>query len=197
MIVMKNSKAKMFNKKASDPKSKADQILEALELRQGQNIADIGAGGGYFSQRFADAVGRKGKVYAVDTNPEFLEFIRNSAEEKGLNNVKTILATEDKLILSQKSLDFIFMRNVYHHLPNRVEYFKNLTGILKPDGKIVIIEYKRGGLFSFHRIFGHYVLQETIVNEMGEAGYRLKENFDFLPEQSFTIFAMKKVQRRE
>jgi len=195
MIVMKNSKAKMFNKKASDLKNKPDQILEALELRRGQNIADVGAGGGYFSLRFADAVGRKGKVYAVDTNPEFLEFIRDSADEKGLNNVRTILTTEDKLIMPPKSLDLIFMRNVYHHLPNRVEYLKNLTGILKPSGKMVIIEYKRSGL-SFHRIFGHYVPKEIIVEEMGKAGYKLKENFDFLPEQSFTIFFLKKVQRR-
>ena len=192
---MKNSKAKMFNKKASDPKNKPDQILETLALQPGQNIADIGAGGGYFSLRFANAVKRKGEVYAIDTNPEFLEFVRNSAEEKGLNNVKTILTTEDKLILPEKTLDLIFMRNVYHHLPNRDEYFKNLTGILKPRGKIVIMEYKRGGLFSFHRIFGHYVPQETIVEEMDGAGYQLKENFDFLPEQSFTIFSLKKVQR--
>jgi len=192
MKKMKNFKAKMFNKKASDPKSKPDQILETLALQPGQNIADIGAGGGYFSLRFADAVGREGQVYAVDTNPEFLEFIRNSAMEKGLNNVKTILATKDKLILPEKSLDFVFVRNVYHHLPNRVKYFRNLTGLLKPDGKVVIIEYKRGGLFSFHRIFGHYVHQEIIVGEMDEAGYRLKKDFDFLPNQSFTIFFLKK-----
>jgi len=192
MKKMKNFKAKMFNKKASDPKSKPDQILETLALQPGQNIADIGAGGGYFSLRFADAVGREGQVYAVDTNPEFLEFIRNSAMEKGLNNVKTILATKDKLILPEKSLDFVFVRNVYHHLPNRVKYFRNLTGLLKPDGKVVIIEYKRGGLFSFHRIFGHYVPQEIIVGEMDEAGYRLKKDFDFLPNQSFTIFFLKK-----
>jgi len=188
---MKNSKAKMFNKKASDPKSKPDQILEILALQPGQNIADIGAGGGYFSLRFADAVGRKGKVYAVDTNPEFLEFIRNSAEKKGLKNVKTVLAAEGKLTLPKKSLDFVFLRNVYHHLPNRVEYFRNLKGFLKPGGKVAIVEYKRGGLFSFHRIFGHYVHRETIVEEMEEAGYRLEKSYDFLPKQSFTIFSLK------
>jgi ubiquinone/menaquinone biosynthesis C-methylase UbiE len=196
MVIMKNFKAKTFNKKASDPKSKADQILETLALQPGQNIADIGAGGGYFSLLFAGAVGRKGKVYVVDTNPEFLEFIRNGAKEKGLNNVKTVLAAEGKLTLPGKSLDLIFLRNVYHHLPNRVEYFRNLTGLLKPDGRIAIVEYKRGGVFSFRRIFGHHVLQETIVKEIEKAGYRLKESFGFLPEQSFTIFSMKKVQRR-
>jgi ubiquinone/menaquinone biosynthesis C-methylase UbiE len=188
---MKNSKARMFNKKASDPKNKPDQILETLPLQPGQNIADIGAGGGYFSLRFADAVGRKGQVYAIDTDPRFLEFIRDRAKEKGLDNVKTVLAREDKLTLPEKGLDLVFVRNAYHHLPNRVEYFRNLRGLLKPEGKIAIIEYKRGGLLSFRRLFGHYVPRETIVKEMNEAGYRLKKEFDFLPKQSFTIFSLK------
>ena len=87
------NKARMFNRKASDPKNKPDQILESLSLQQGQTIADIGAGGGYFSLRFANEVGSKGRVYAVDTNAEFLEFINKRADEKGLTNVKTILAT--------------------------------------------------------------------------------------------------------
>lgn len=179
----------MFNRKASNPKNKPYEILQTLALKQGQNIADIGAGGGYFSLRFADAVGRKGRVYAVDTNAEFLEFIENGAEEKGLNNVKTILVTENDLPLPERSLDLVFMRNVYHHLTNRVEYVRKLKRVLKPEGKIAIIEYKRSGFFSFHRIFGHYVPKETIVEEMNEAGYRLKEDLDFLPEQSFTIFS--------
>jgi arsenite methyltransferase len=186
------NKAKMFNKKASDPKNKPDQILETIALQPGQTIADIGAGGGYFSLRFADAVGRNGMVYAIDTNPEFLEFITNTSTEKGLSNIKTVLAAEDKLILPKKSLDVIFLRNVYHHLQNRVEYFRNLKEFLKPGGKIVIIEYKRGGPFSFQRIFGHYVLKETIVKEMEESGYHLKNDYDFLQKQSFTVFSLKK-----
>ena len=185
------NKAKMFNKKASDPKSKPDQILETLALQPGQTIADIGAGGGYFSLRFADAVGKNGIIYAIDTNPEFLEFIMNTANEKGLSNIKTVLAAEDKLILPKKSLDIIFLRNVYHHLPNRVGYFGNLKEFLKSEGKIVIIEYKRGGPFSFQRIFGHYVLKEKIVKEMEDAGYQLKNDYAFLPKQSFTVFSLK------
>jgi len=192
MKKLDNFKAKMFNKKSSNPKNKPDQILETLALQPGQNIADIGTGGGYFSLRFADAVGKEGEVYAVDTNPGFLEFIRNSAMEKGLNNVKTVLSAEDKLTLPEKSLDFVFLRNVYHHLSNRVEYFRNLKESLKPEGKIIIIEYKRGGLFSFRRIFGHYVPREIIVEEMNEAGYQLKQSYDFLPKQSFAIFSPKK-----
>jgi len=107
--------AKIFNRKASKPKSKSDQIIEDIVLKPGQNIVDIGAGGGYFSQRFAKIVGEKGKVYAADTNPEFLEFIKNAAKEKGLNNIIPILFIKDSLDLPGKGLDFIFMRNGILH----------------------------------------------------------------------------------
>jgi ubiquinone/menaquinone biosynthesis C-methylase UbiE len=189
---MRNPKAEMFNKKASDPKNKPDQVLETLVLQSGQTVADIGAGGGYFSLRFADAVGRQGRVFAVDTDSGFLDFIKNNAKEKGLDNVETILATEDELPLPRGSLDLVFMRNVTHHLPNRVNYFRKLKGLLRPDGRIAIIEYRRGGGFSFHRMFGHFVPEEVIVAEMHKAGYQLKEDFGFLPEQSFTIFSLHK-----
>ncbi|MEA2053522.1 MAG: class I SAM-dependent methyltransferase [Candidatus Thermoplasmatota archaeon] len=115
---MKDFQAKMFNKKASNPKNKPDQIIEAIGLKAGQTIADIGAGGGYFSLKFAEIVGDGGKVYAVDTNPDFLKFIRNSAKEKGVNNVIPTLAKEDRLNLLERSLDFIFIRNVTHHILN-------------------------------------------------------------------------------
>ena len=186
---MKNSKAKMFNKKASNKKNKPDQIIEAIALKSGQNIADIGSGGGYFSLRFAEIVGEKGKVYAVDTNLDLLGFIKNGAKEKGLNNIVPILTTENRLDLPEQSLDFIFMRNVTHHIPNQVKYFKNLKNFLKPDGRIVIIEYKKGKFFTFRGIFGHDVPKEIITQEMEEAGYLLEKEFDFLPEQHFTIYS--------
>ena len=188
---MANFQAKMFNKRASDPKNKPDQIIEAIALRPGQSIADIGSGGGYFSLRFARIVGEEGRVYAVDTKPEFLEYIKNSAKEKGLNNVIPTLLLGDELNLSEKSLDLIFMRNVTHHIPNRVEYFKSLKRFLKPDGRIAIIEYKKGKIFTFRGLFGHYVPKETIVQEMKEAGYLLENDFNFLPEQHFAIYAVK------
>jgi ubiquinone/menaquinone biosynthesis C-methylase UbiE len=187
---MRNIRAEMFNRKASDPKNKPDEILEVLALQQGQKVADIGAGGGYFSLRFAEAVGRDGRVFAVDTNPKFLEFIKNSAREKGLDNVETVLTTEDNPHLPEKSIDLIFMRNVCHHLSNRVEYFKRLKGALKPRGRIALIEYRAGGRFSFHRRFGHYVPKEVIIEEMKDAGYRLEKDLDFLPEQSSTVFSL-------
>ena len=188
---MTNLQAEMLNKKASDPKNKPDQIIEAIALKHGQSIADIGSGGGYFSLRFAKMVGKEGRVYAVDIKPEFLEYVKNSAREEGLDNVIPMLVSGDKLDLPEKGLDLIFMRNVTHHIPNRVEYFKSLKRFLKPNGRIAIIEYKKGKIFTFRRLFGHYVPKETIIQEMEDAGYLLKREFDFLPEQHFTIYAVK------
>jgi len=189
---MRNYQAEMFNRKASDPGNKPDQIMGAMALKPGQRVADIGSGGGYFSLRFAEVVGEEGRVYAVDTNPDFLEFIKDSARKKGLNNVIPTLTAEGKIGLPGESLDFIFMRNVTHHLPNRVEYFRSLKDFLRPGGKVVIIEYKKGKFFSFRGVFGHYLPKEIIKREMEEAGYRLEGEFDFLPEQHFTIYSKRR-----
>lgn len=191
---MKNKnfeKALLLNKKAGDPKNKPEEIISALELKPGNVIADIGAGGGYFSIRFAEIVGKSGKVYAIDINPEFLQFIEEYAQEKNLNNIIPILAKDANLDLPENILDLIFMRNVTHHLSNRVNYFANLKKYLKPDGKVAIIEYKRGSLFSFHTLFGHYLPKEKIIKEMEKAGYLFFKEFNFLERQHFTLYIKK------
>ena len=180
----------MFNKKASNPKNKPDEIIKNLKILPGQHIADIGSGGGYFSFRFATLVGKEGKVYSIDTNKELLEFISNNAKQLEQSNIITILTTEENITLSEGKIDLIFMRNVYHHIRNRIDYVKKLKEILKSDGKLAIIEYKkRDRLFDFHRPSGHYVIPEVIIKEMETAGYQVEEQHFFLPEQSFTIFS--------
>lgn len=186
---MKNFEATMFNKKAADPRNRPDQIVEALVLQLSQNIVDIGVGCGYFSLRFADIVGGREQVYIGDTNQDFLEFIKYQANERGLYNVTTILATEGKVALPKQSVNLIFMRNVYHHLPNCIEYMRNFKDALELEGRITVIEYNRSSIFSFRRIFGHYVSQEQIIKEMKEAEYHVDQVFHFLPDQSFTFFS--------
>ena len=182
----------MFNRAASNPKNKPDEVLYVLSLQQGQVVADIGAGGGYFSLRFAEIVGKNGRVFAVDTSQNFLEYIKNEAKKKGLENIETILVTGEKLSLPEQSLDLIFIRNVYHHLRNRVEYFRKIRHFLKPNGKVAIIE--RNKSLTLHGIFGHYVPKETIIKEMEEAGYLVDREFDFLPNHSFIIFCPKQIK---
>ncbi|MFH1471154.1 MAG: class I SAM-dependent methyltransferase [Candidatus Micrarchaeota archaeon] len=186
---MGNVKAEMFNRKASDPKNKPGQVLESLGLQAGDVVLDIGAGGGYFSLRFAKIVGANGEVYAADVNREFLQLIKENAEQSELANVQTMLVGHDGVSLPEKSIDLVFMRNVYHHLPKRVEYLKKLLSILKPGGRIAVIEYFPGGFSIFRRLFGHHTPKATITKELREAGYKLTRDFDFLPEQSFQVFS--------
>jgi arsenite methyltransferase len=180
----------MFNKKAADPKNKPDEILKILELQSGQTVADIGSGGGYFSIRFAETVGNSGRVLALDTNPKFLEIVINNAKRKGLTNIEAVLTAENKLRLPEKSIDLFFMRNVCHHLPNRVDYFKHLQNALKPNGRIAVVEYKETKGLSFHKLFRHFVAKEEIIQEMKQAGFKLDKDLDFLQEQSFTIYRL-------
>lgn len=101
-----------------------------------------------------------------------------------MENVETVLVAEERLDLPKKSLDLIFIRNVCHHL--HVEYFRRLRYFLKPDGGVAIIERSKPS--TLHSIFWHYVPRETIIGEMEEAGFTVKEEFSFLPNQFFIIF---------
>lgn len=192
---MRNITAEAFNRKASSSKSKPDEIIKALGLEKGQSIADIGAGGGYFSIRFAEIVGADGKVYAIDVNKNFLDFIKNSAIEKGIENLETMLSKDGKIDLPKKNIDLIFFRNVTHHIKNRTDYFSRLKHFLSPKGMIAIIEYKKKNSFTFHGIFKHSVAKEVLTYEMEKAGYFFDREFDLLPEQYFMIYRCKGEKR--
>jgi ubiquinone/menaquinone biosynthesis C-methylase UbiE len=180
----------MYHRKAANPASKPGQILDILELQHGQMVADIGSGGGYFALRFAQAVGNGGYVYAVDTNPDFLNYMRQEARARGLDNITSLLVTDGPPGLPAYCLDLVFMRNVHHRLPNRIEYFKKLREALKPDGQVAIIEHDGKGLLNLFRLFGRFTSQESIVEEMTAAGFQAIKHPDILAKQSFTIFGL-------
>ena len=156
----------MFNRQASSKENRPDRIIEALSLQPGQNVADIGVGGGYYSLRFARTVGSDGIVYGVDTNRKFLEHLSASAAKKGLANVKTIEASSMITSIPAGSLDTVFMRNVFHHLKDRARYFEDLSKLLKTGGRVAIIDYAgdvRHGNKLFRRPKGHHVSKERIL----------------------------------
>lgn len=185
---MKKNKAEHFNDSASDVKSQSQKIINSLNIQKGQNIVDFGSGGGYYSNKFANLVGSQGKVYAVDVNKDLLNYIKRKSK---FNNIHTILYDGSNLNFDPKSIDIIFMRNVTHHLKKRANIFEKLSQFLKKNGKIVIIDYKKGKLLSFHGLFGHYVRKEPIIKEMDVAGLKLAEEYDFLGHQHFLIFKLK------
>jgi ubiquinone/menaquinone biosynthesis C-methylase UbiE len=179
---------KMLNKEASSYKNRPREIINTLQILEGYAIADIGSGGGYFTLEFARIVGTTGRVYAVDNKPENMEFINRQSEQQNLDNVTFALSIGNDINLPEAGIDLIFLRNAFHHLPEPAEYFNNLKRFLKPSGKVVVIEHKPKGGFSFVAMFKHYTPGEFILREMENAGYFLVQSFDFLPEQTFDIF---------
>jgi arsenite methyltransferase len=182
-------KLKMLNKKASSLESMPDKVIINLDIHKGDIVGDIGTGGGYFTFEFSKIVGKNGKVYAVDTNQKSLDFIDHKAKEEGINNIKTVLAKDKGLILPEK-VDLFFLRNVLHHLPEPVEYFKNIKHFLNNEGKIALIDYNKNG-FSFVGMFGHHTSEEDMIDIMAQAGFNIYEKFDFLSNQSYILFKIK------
>ena len=165
-----------------------DKVIAALQIREGAQIADLGAGGGYFTFYLAKAAGSNGKVYAVDIDKGTNELIAERAKKDGVDNVTTILAKSNDPLLPQSGVDLIFTSNTYHHFDNRVVYFSNLRKYLKPGGRIAIIDYDRRAWLE--GLLRHYTPSEFIKREMEQAGYTLQQEPAFLDRQSFLIFAV-------
>ncbi len=164
-----------------------ERVIESLSIAPGQRIADLGAGGGYFTFRLARAVGATGVVYAIDVDPDMTGLLERSAAEGDYTNVEVLLVDPAAPELPHTGLDLIFTCNTYHHLEERPDYFKRLKRYLSPDGRVAIIDHKPEGWLQ--RIFPHSSRSETIRSEMEAAGYRLQSDYDYLPKQSFLVFA--------
>ncbi|GIX40553.1 MAG: hypothetical protein KatS3mg129_0286 [Leptospiraceae bacterium] len=181
--------AERFNQIAQSKESKPDEILQVIKskIKPNQIIVDLGAGGGYFTLRFAKEVVPSGLVYAVDINQEYLNYIKEHAEKEQIKNIRYILANEDDSNLPDSIADLIFIRNVFHHIENPEKYFIKLKTKLKPSGLVIIIDYLPEHAPSIG-IKKHGTEPQIIFNIMKKAGYHLVDEYKILPKQSFFIF---------
>lgn len=119
-----------------------DLLLAELNLRPGMVVADIGAGSGYHSRRMAEVVGKTGKVYAVDVQPQMVQMLSNLSREDRYANIKPILSTADDVKLPQASVDLAIMVDVYHELEFPFEVMRSIIKSLKPGGRVAFVEYR-------------------------------------------------------
>jgi arsenite methyltransferase len=182
----------MFNNRAANRSSQPDKVLSELALKEGEKVAEIGSGGGYFALRFATSVGPSGRVFCIDVNPNFLKFIASSAKKAGLSNVETVEASQMYDNLPQGGIDLIFLRSVYHHLEDRAGYFRKVASLLSPKGRVAILDYLPQASIFFGPPPGHRTAPETIISEMRSAGYDVLAKHDFLQTQSYIIFKLQK-----
>ena len=158
-----------------------ERVVADLALAPGARVADLGAGGGYFTFRLARAVGPAGLVYAVDVDASMVDFLTEEAAEQKLDNVRPVLAGSDDPRLPER-VDLVFTSNTYHHLESRAAYFSALRErSLAAGGRVAIVEYRPDAT-------SHATARETIEEEMAEAGFRLAKSFDYLERQHFLVF---------
>lgn len=149
-----------------DARQNPEHVMDFMGLKQGDSIADIGAGGGYFTLRFAERVGAQGRVTATDIKKHYLEFIEERVREAGFDNVHYLVAALNDPRLGDRKFDYIFLSSVYHHLNDPAAYLAGTIGNLKPDGKLVIVENKRS-------ITPHGSDFNEVVKQMSAVGFEL------------------------
>ena len=162
---------------------KAEKVIDHLLVRQGDVIADIGAGTGYFSRLFAQRVGKTGLVYAVDVDESMVNYLEKRSKEAGLNNIKAILSPPDDPLLLRSAVDLIFICDTYMFIENRGQYLTRLLDSLKSGGRLAIVSFNQKaeipGAPPPHRM----ISRDRTVKEAEKAGFVLEAEYFFLPYQ--------------
>lgn len=161
-------------------------LIKNLDLKEGMTVADIGAGSGYHSRLISKQIG-KGKVFAVDVEPEMIAFINDRIKEEKLNNITTVLGSETAVNLPDASTDLILLVDVYHEFSFPYEMGLSMYKALKPNGRLVLVEF-RSEDFAVPIKEIHKMSEAQAVKEMKEIGFQLQKNINNLPWQHCMIF---------
>lgn len=185
----------LFNNPRREEWEKTSKILEILPLKPGQTIADIGSGPGYYTFKFADAVGNTGKVLAIDTVQNHLNYIKQLSEQIDRPNIETVNNDPGKTIgLSvNQEVDMAFMCSLYHVIyaessqADRTSFVESIYKALKPGGRFVIVDNALvpPGKLPYH---GPYIAKELIVGQLKHYGFRLVADRAFVPQRYVLVF---------
>ena len=168
---------------------KPDKVIDALQLSEGDVIADIGAGGGYFTEAFSRRVGRRGHVYAVDVQDIMIALLKQRVKKGKLENVTIIKGKFETPMLPLHAINIAFFSSVYKEIDERIPYMKKVYRSLKPGGRVAILEfYKDGGFVGPE--FADCLYEAQVIDEMKKAGFVLIQQFDFLPKEYFLLFGI-------
>ena len=190
--VMGHQAADWLERPERAEEEKTALLVEALQFKPGEIVADIGAGTGYFCRRIAPRVGTNGIVYAVEIQQEMLDLLTNKMAEAGVTNVKPILGTTQDPKLPANSLDTILMVDVYHEFDYPYEMVEAMCRALKPGGRLVFVEY-RGEDPEVPIKPLHKTTQSQIKKEMTAHPLEWSETLNMLPRQHIMIFKRKRL----
>ncbi len=176
----------IFDSPGREKRLQIDRVMDILAIQAGKNVADVGAGSGWFTVRAARRVGESGKIFAVDINPDAVRYVENRAQKEGLHNVNTIQGHEDDPLLPAGQVDAVLLLKTYHEIAKPVLLLKNLKASLRPGAKVGIIDRNGNGE-------NHGVQSKVVIEEAAEAGYELSGSYDFVKDDMdyFLVFVAK------
>ena len=184
--VMGHQAMNWLERNSRESSERPQLVIEHLDLKPTDNVADIGTGSGYFAFRIADIV-PEGKVYAVDIQPEMLDVVSNIKEQKKIANVQTILGTESNPNLPESSIDLALMVDAYHEFAYPREMMTNLYKALNPGGRVILVEYRQENPMITIKPL-HKMSQKQVRKEMKAVNLKWLKTQEFLPQQHFMIF---------
>jgi cyclopropane fatty-acyl-phospholipid synthase-like methyltransferase len=183
----------MLEREGREEFQKPEQVMDALELKPGMRVADVGCGSGYFTVKIAEEIGPEGKVWAIDAWQDMLDYLDRRVQIEGLENVELVKVDRDDPMIPDGSADLILMVDVYHYIKDRVAYGKVLRKDIAPGGRLIVLDYIPKSLEE--RPWGpppsQHMSEEELTADLEKAGFRKVRQHDFLPEQYFVIYEAK------
>jgi precorrin-6B methylase 2 len=189
-LVMGHQGAAWLERPEREQEEEPSKLVDALQLKPGDVAADIGAGSGYLTFRLSERVGPKGKVFAVDIQPEMLKLIRQRMQARGVTNVEPVQGTITDPKLPAGAVDLILMVDVYHEFSHPWEMTGALLRALKPGGRLVFVEYRLEDPDVPIKLV-HKMSQKQVLKEMAPHPLRWVGTLDLLPRQHIIVFAKK------
>jgi len=183
----------LFNNPRREEWERTSKIIECLRIHPGMTIADVGSGPGYYTFKFSELTGPSGKVYAVDTVQNHLDYVRNLCQKLGIANVETIKDRADGAGLNPATADLVFMCSLYHIIYTtsteevKDRFVASIKNALKPDGRLVIVDNAvvQDGQLPYH---GPHIAKELVIGQLYYYGFDLTEQYQFIPQRYVLVF---------
>jgi len=185
--VMSAAGAGWLDRSDREREEQPTKALDLIGIQPGMTVADVGAGTGYMTLRIARRAGPEGKVYANDIQPEMLEKLSENARRANLNNIETVLGSEGDAKLPAGKMDLVILVDVYHEFSRPQEMLQSIRRALKPDGRLVLMEYKKEDPTIPIRP-DHKMSLNEIKIEVEAEGYKLDKVIDTLSRQHLVFF---------
>ena len=186
--VMDPSEAGWLTRSEREEEEQPEMLLDALNIKPGDVVADVGAGVGYFSLRLANRVGENGRVLAQDLQQEMLDELVRNRDGLGLKNIEPILGTPLDPNLPVNSVDLALLVDVYHEFSNPVEMMEGIRASLKANGRLVLVEYRAEDP-AIPIAPRHKMTERQVLEEIVPMGFRHLETLEILPRQHIIVFA--------